>query len=106
MDAESYHGTSGSLHKKLVSRFFHNGSIYKYDNTSVYMNIENSARVTLVESTFKEFPHHTDGKIQEEMKKIREVFELYDGDPNNITGYQEITTNLMFDIKLGEKCWR
>ena len=39
------------------------------------------------------------------MKKIRKPFELYNGDPRIITGYQEITTSFIFDIKLGEKFW-
>jgi hypothetical protein len=40
--------------------------------------------------------------IEEEMKKIREAFKLYDGDPEKLIGYQEITTHFIFDIKLGE----
>ena len=40
--------------------------------------------------------------IEMGMKKIREAFELYEGDVNDLTGYQEITTHFIFDIKLGE----
>jgi hypothetical protein len=40
--------------------------------------------------------------IFEEMKKIRNAFEIYDGDPKDLIGYQKITTHFIFDIKLGE----
>ena len=40
--------------------------------------------------------------IQEEMKKIVAAFEQFDGDPSELIGYQEITTHIIFDIKLGE----
>ena len=40
--------------------------------------------------------------IEEEMKKIIAAFDQYDGDPNELIGYQQITTHLIFDIKLGE----
>ena len=45
--------------------------------------------------------HWRDG-INEEMKKINDAFELYDGDPTKLVGYQQITTHFIFDIKLGE----
>ena len=38
----------------------------------------------------------------EEMKRIKGAFKEYDGDPSNLVGYQEITTHMIFDIKLGE----
>ena len=40
--------------------------------------------------------------IEQEMKKIREAFSLYDGNPNELIGYQKITTHFIFDVKLGE----
>lgn len=40
--------------------------------------------------------------INEEMKKIKEAFKLYKGDPSTLVGYQEITTHIIFDIKLAE----
>ena len=33
LDADSYHGGSGSLHDKMVARLSNNCSIYKHDNT-------------------------------------------------------------------------
>ena len=46
LDTNSYHGTGGSLHEELVSILYHSIPIYKHDNTSVHMKIENLARVT------------------------------------------------------------
>ena len=40
--------------------------------------------------------------IQDEMKKIIAAFEQFDGDPSELIGYQQITTRIIFDIKLGE----
>ena len=40
--------------------------------------------------------------IEEEMKKIKEAFKKYNGDPRSLIGYTEITTHIIFDIKLGE----
>ena len=40
--------------------------------------------------------------IDLEMKNVRVAFELHDGDPTKLVGYQEVTTHLVFDIKLGE----
>ena len=40
--------------------------------------------------------------IQDEMKRIIDAFEQFDGDPTELIGYQEITTHIIFDIKLGE----
>ena len=40
--------------------------------------------------------------IAEEMKKIKQAFRKYDGDPTSLIGYKEITTHIIFDIKMGE----
>ena len=40
------------------------------------------------------------------MKKIRDAFCLYEGNPHNLIGYQEITTHFVFDIKMGENFCR
>ena len=40
--------------------------------------------------------------INMEMKRIRDAFKLYQGNPEELIGYQEITTHFIFDIKLGE----
>ena len=40
--------------------------------------------------------------INEEMKKVRVAFEEHEGDPNDLVGYQKISTHLIFDIKLSE----
>ncbi len=44
--------------------------------------------------------------VEEEMKKIVDAFERHDGDPSELVGYQEITTHMVFDIKLGENFCR
>ena len=40
--------------------------------------------------------------INKEMKNSRISFELHDGNPKELIGYQEITCHLIFDINLGE----
>ena len=40
--------------------------------------------------------------IREEMKKIKGAVRIYDGDPKELIGYQEITGHIIFDVKLGE----
>ena len=40
--------------------------------------------------------------IEAEMKKIRDAFELYEGDTKQLVGYQKISAHFIFDIKLGE----
>ena len=41
--------------------------------------------------------------IEEEMKKIKNAFKEYNSNVNDLVGYQQITTPMIFDIKLGEK---
>jgi hypothetical protein len=40
--------------------------------------------------------------IKLEMQNVRIAFEEYDGDPNALIGYTQITGHLVFDVKLGE----
>ena len=40
--------------------------------------------------------------ICKEMKNVRIAFEEYDGDVNDLTGYQKIDCHMIFDIKMGE----
>ncbi len=40
--------------------------------------------------------------IKLEMKNVRVAFEEFDGDPQSLIGYTEITGHLVFDVKLGE----
>ena len=40
--------------------------------------------------------------IKLEMKNLRVAFEDFDGDPNSLVGYTQITGHLVFDVKLGE----
>ena len=40
--------------------------------------------------------------IHMEMRNNRVAFETYDGDPEELVGYQEITGHLIFDVKLSE----
>jgi hypothetical protein len=37
-----------------------------------------------------------------EMRNVRVAFEEFDGDPNTLIGYTQITGHLVFDVKLGE----
>jgi hypothetical protein len=47
--------------------------------------------------------------IKLEMQNLRIAFEEFDGDPNSLVGYTQITGHLVFDVKLGEnfrrKAW-
>ena len=40
--------------------------------------------------------------IKLEMRNVRIAFEEFDGDPNTLIGYTQITGHLVFDVKLGE----
>ena len=40
--------------------------------------------------------------IKLEMKNVRVAFEDFDGDPNSLVRYTQITGHLVFDVKLGE----
>jgi Reverse transcriptase (RNA-dependent DNA polymerase) len=40
--------------------------------------------------------------IKLEMQNVRVAFEEFDGDPNTLVGYTQITGHLVFDVKLGE----
>ena len=36
------------------------------------------------------------------MKNVRVAFEIFDGDFNNLKGYQFVKCHMIFDIKMGE----
>ena len=40
--------------------------------------------------------------IRKEMRKIKGAVLVFDGDQNELVGYQEITGHVIFDVKLGE----
>ena len=40
--------------------------------------------------------------VRLEMRNVRVAFEEFDGDPNTLIGYTQITGHLVFDVKLGE----
>ena len=62
LDANSYFGQSGSLIEELIARLPHTGPIYRNDNATVYLKIEEAARGTKVESTIKSFARKKDGR--------------------------------------------
>ena len=62
LEINNYFGASGSLHDELIARLPHTGPIYKNDNTSVFMKIEQATRGTSVESTVKAFSRRKDGR--------------------------------------------
>ena len=62
LQVNSYFGASGSLTAELVARLPHTGPIYKQDNTTVFLKIEEAARGTSVESTIKPFARQKDGR--------------------------------------------
>ncbi len=40
--------------------------------------------------------------VRLEMKNVRVALQEYDGDPNSLVGYTQITGHIVFDVKLGE----
>ena len=40
--------------------------------------------------------------VRLEMKNVRVAFQEYDGDPNSLVGYTQMTGHIVFDVKLGE----
>ena len=55
-------GDIGSLIAALESYLSRSGPIFKYDNATVYIKIEEAARGTSVESTIKSFSRRKDGR--------------------------------------------
>lgn len=62
LNASSYFGASGCLLDELEARLPHVGPIYKNDNATVYMKIEEAVRGTSVETTIKSFSRRKDGR--------------------------------------------
>lgn len=62
LEANSYYGSSGSLLNELVARLPHTGPIYRNDNATVYMKIEEAVRGTSIESTIKASARAKDGR--------------------------------------------
>ena len=62
LDANAYHGASGSLLQELIARLPHSGPIYKNNNATVYSKIEEAVRGTSVESTIKSFARTKNGR--------------------------------------------
>jgi hypothetical protein len=59
---DAYFGASGSLIDELIARLPHTGPIFKADNATVFMKIEEAARGTSCESTIKAFSRRKDGR--------------------------------------------
>ena len=55
LDVNVHYSTSGNLIDELVSRLHHMGPIYRNDNKSVFLKIDEATRGTSVESTVKAF---------------------------------------------------
>ena len=62
LEVNAHYGASGSLMDELVSRLPHTGPIYRNDNKSVFLKIDEAARGTSVESTVKAFSRRNDGR--------------------------------------------
>ena len=58
----AYYGSSGSLLAELQKRLPHTGTIYKTDNNSIYIMVEQATRDTSVASTVKAFYPTKDGR--------------------------------------------
>ncbi len=62
LGANEYYGASGSLLEELVTRLPHTGAIYRNDNATVYIKIEEAVRGTSCESTIKPFARVKNGR--------------------------------------------
>jgi hypothetical protein len=62
LDPNAHYGTHGSLLDELINRLPHDGPIFRNDNKTVYMKIDEAARGTSVESTVKAFSRRNDGR--------------------------------------------
>ena len=62
LDVNAHYGSSGNLIDELVSRLPHTGPIYRNDNKSVFLKLDEAARGTSVESTVKAFSRRNDGR--------------------------------------------
>ena len=62
LDPNAHYGTSGSLIDELTSRLPHTGPIYRNDNKTIFMKIDEASRGTSVESTVKAFSRRNDGR--------------------------------------------
>ncbi len=40
--------------------------------------------------------------ILKEMKNVQPAFEIHDGEPKELIGYQQISCHMIFDVKMGE----
>lgn len=58
----AHYGENGSLIDELINRLPHEGPIFKNDNKTIYMKIDEAARGTSVESTVKAFSRRNDGR--------------------------------------------
>ena len=41
--------------------------------------------------------------IAKELKNVRVAFELYEGNPEELIGYEQVTVHMIYDVKLDEK---
>lgn len=62
LDANAYYGRSGSLRDEIIARAKHTGPLYKADNNTVYLKVEEAVRGTSVESSIKAFSRTKDGR--------------------------------------------
>lgn len=60
--ANAYYGKSGSLRDEIIARAKHEGPLYKADNSSVFLKIEEAVRGTSVESSIKAFSRTKNGR--------------------------------------------
>ena len=91
---------NGSLINELVARLPHSGPIFKNDNESVFMKIEEAVRGTSVESTIKSFSRAKDG---------RGAYLALISNHAGETKYRAIAkkcTNLLQNIKWNGRVWK
>ena len=62
LNADSYYGASGNMMDELINRLPHTEPVYKNDDETVYMKIEEAVRGTSVKSTVKTFARQKDGR--------------------------------------------
>ena len=79
---------------KLKSKYLERTHKYGFE---IPKNVEDALRIDKeTNSTFWR------DAINEEMKKVRVAFEEHEGDTNDLVGYQNKTTLMIFDVNLSE----
>ena len=99
--------SSAKLHQHLILQFFLPNKLNLIRHTKNKQDYHHNSTATITITSVKtsieiKWEIVTATSIALEMEKVRNAFELYNGDPLNLRGYKPVGTHLIFDIKLGK----